>query len=92
MLRFDKATYLSLLCQFILCERLSISLSGSVVLLFFKFINTVFIFYYSCIECIILLYSFLVTSKIYKIHLVTIRMYYLLLLVQLLFVFFEALI
>ena len=34
MLRFHKATYLSLLFKFILSERLSNSLLGSVVLLF----------------------------------------------------------
>ena len=48
MLRFDKATYLSLLFKFILSERLSNSLWQSDVLLFSEFI--------------ILLYTFLVIS------------------------------
>ena len=34
MLRFDRATYLSLLFKLVLSERLSNSLGGSVVLLF----------------------------------------------------------
>ena len=41
MLRFDKATYVSLLFKFILSERLSSSLWGSDVLLFLEFINMV---------------------------------------------------
>ena len=36
MLRFDKATYLSLLFKFILPERLSNNLCGSDVLLFYR--------------------------------------------------------
>ena len=62
MLRFDKATYLSLLFKFILSERLSNSLWGSDVLLFSEFINIVSILFYNFIEFIILLYTFLVTS------------------------------
>ena len=62
MLRFDRATYLSLLFKFILSERLSNSLWGSDVLLFSGLINIVFILFYNFIEFIILLYTFLVTS------------------------------
>ena len=58
ILRFDKATYLSLLYKFILSERLSIRLCGSKLLLFFEFINIVSIFYYICIEFIILIVFF----------------------------------
>ena len=49
MLRFIKATYLSLLFKFILSE-------------FLEFINIVSILFYNFIEFIILLYTFLVTS------------------------------
>ena len=59
MLRFDKATYLSLLFKFILSERLSNSLSGSDVLLHSEFIDIVSIVVYNFIEFIILLYNFL---------------------------------
>ena len=62
MLKFDKATYLSLLFKFILSERFSNSLSGSDVLLFSEFINIVSILPYNFIEFIMLLYTFLVIS------------------------------
>ena len=62
MLRFDKATYLSLLFKFVLSESLSNSQSGSDVLLFLEVINIVFILYYTFIEFFILLYTFLVFS------------------------------
>ena len=60
MLRFDKATYLSLLFKFILSERLSNSLWGSYVLLFSEFITIVSIWFYNFVELIILLCTFLV--------------------------------
>ena len=60
MLKFYKATYLSLLFKFILSVRLSNSLCGSDVLLFLEFINIVPILFYNFIEIIILLYTFLV--------------------------------
>ena len=60
MLRFDQATYLSLLFRSILYERFSNSLSGSDVLLFSDFINIVPTLYYTFIELIILSYTFLV--------------------------------
>ena len=66
MLRFDKATSLSLLFTIILSLRLSDSLWGSDVLLFFEFINVwkngILILYYKFIELILLLYTFLVVS------------------------------
>ena len=62
MLRFDKATYLSLLLKVILSVRSSNSLWGSDALLFSEFINIVSILFYNFMECIILLYTFLVTS------------------------------
>ena len=63
MLRFNKATYLSLLFKFILSERLNNSLRGSDALLFSEFIkNIVSILFYNFIEFIILLYTFLVFS------------------------------
>ena len=62
MLRFDKATYLSLLFKFILSERLRNSLRGSDVLLFSEFINVVCILFYNFIELAMLLYTFLVIS------------------------------
>ena len=52
MLRFDKATYLSLRFKFILSERLSNSLRRSDVLLFSEFINRVSILFYNFIEFI----------------------------------------
>ena len=58
MLRFDKATYLSLLFKFILSERLSNSLYSSDVLLFSEFINIVPILYYTFIEFTVFLYTF----------------------------------
>ena len=60
MLKFDKATYLSLLFKFIVSERLSNSLCASDVLLFSEFTNIVAILFYNFIEFIILLYAFLV--------------------------------
>ena len=60
MLRSDRATYLSLLFQSVLPERLSNSLCGSDVLLFSEFKNIVSILLYNVIEFIILLYTFLV--------------------------------
>ena len=60
MLKFYKATYLSLLFKFILSVRLSNNLCGSDVLLFLEFINIVPILFYNFIEIIILLYTFLV--------------------------------
>ena len=62
MLTFDKATHLSLFFKFILSERLSNSLSGSVVLLFLEFTNIVSILFYNFVEFIILLCTFLVIS------------------------------
>ena len=62
MLRFHKATYLSLLLRFILSVRLSNSLCESDVLLFSEFINIVSTLFYNFIEFIILLYTFLVIS------------------------------
>ena len=62
MLRFDKATYSSLLYTFILSKRLISSLLGSDVLLFPEFISIVSILFSYFIELIILLYTFLVTS------------------------------
>ena len=62
MLRFDRATYLSLLVKFVLSERVSNSLWGSDGLLFPKFINIVSILYYKYNEFVILLYSSLVIS------------------------------
>ena len=60
MLKFDKATYLSLLYKFILSERFSNSLSGSDVKLFSEFINIVSIQIYNFIQFILLLHTFLV--------------------------------
>ena len=62
MYRFDKATYISLLPKCILYKGLSNSIWGSDALLFSKFITIVSILYYTFIEFIILLYSFLVIS------------------------------
>ena len=73
MLRFDEATYLSLLFKFYLSERLSNSLWGSDVLLFSEFINIVFILFYNFIEFIIFLHTFLVISQAqYKEYLICI--------------------
>ena len=58
MLRFDKATYMSLLFFLILFQRWSNSLWESDVLLFLELINIVSILYYNFIEFIILLYCF----------------------------------
>ena len=60
MVRFDKATYLTLLFNTILSESLSNSLRGSYVLLISEFINIASILFYNYIEFLILLYSFLV--------------------------------
>ena len=59
MLRFDKATYLSLLFKFVLSVRLSNSLRGADVPLFLEFINRVAILFHNFIELIIFLYTFL---------------------------------
>ena len=58
MLRFDKATYLSLLFKFILSARLGNSLRGSDVLLFLEFMKIVSILFHNFIEFIIFLYTF----------------------------------
>ena len=57
MLRFDKATYLSLLIKFLLSERLSNILTGSDVSLFPELINIVFFRFYNFIKFVILLYT-----------------------------------
>ena len=62
MLKFDKEIYLSLLFEFIFSQRLSNSLWGSDVSLFYEFINIVSILFYNFIKFIILLYLFLVIS------------------------------
>ena len=62
MLRFDKATYLSLLFKFTLCKRLSNSLWGSDALIFLEFVNIVSILFYNFTEFILLLHTFLVIS------------------------------
>ena len=66
MVRFDKAIYYPLLYKFILSERLGNSLLGSGVSLFTEFINIGSIFHYICVEFIIYLYTFLVTSLRYR--------------------------
>ena len=58
MLRFDRATYLSLLFKFIFTERLSHCLGGSNVLLFSEFMNIVSIVLYNFIKLIKLMYTF----------------------------------
>ena len=60
MLRFEKATYLSLLFKFILSVRLSDS--QSVVLLLSEFTNVYPFLFYNFIEFVIFLCTFLVTS------------------------------
>ena len=74
MLRCDKATYLSLLFQFILSERFINSLWGSDVLVFSELMKIVSVLFYNFVKFIILLYTFLVISfaryKEYKIYLV----------------------
>ena len=55
MLRFEKATYSSLLFKFILSITLSNNLWRSDVLLFLGFINIVLILFYNFIEFIILI-------------------------------------
>ena len=62
MLRFDKATCLSLLFESILSARISNSLWGSDVLLFLEFISIASILLYNFTEIIILLYTFFVIS------------------------------
>ena len=67
MLRLDKTTYVSLLFKYNLSERMNNSLWGSDDLLFPDFINIVSIMFYSLIEFIILLHTFLViSSALYK--------------------------
>ena len=61
-LRFDKATYLSILYKLILHERFSNSLWGADVLLFSGFINIVSILFYNFFDFVIVLYTFLVNS------------------------------
>ena len=58
MLRFDEATYLSLLFKFILSVRFSNNLLGSNVPLLLGFMNIVSILFYNFIEFIILMYTF----------------------------------
>ena len=58
MLKFDKATYFSLLFKFVLSERSSNSLRGSDVLLFSEFINIASTLVYNFTEFIVLLYTF----------------------------------
>ena len=60
--RFDKATYLSSIFQFILSERLNISLCVSAFMLILESIIKASIFYYKCTEFIIFLYTFLTFS------------------------------
>ena len=91
MLRFDKATYLSLLFKFILSERLINSLPGLEVLLFSKFcVITVL----NSLYCYTLFQEFLfleIKSIIFDgFYLVSFQMYYLFLLVQMLLVIFEV--
>ena len=62
MLRFDRATYLSLHFKLIQSERLSDSLRRSDILLLSEFITTVSILFYNFIEFIVLFYTFLVIS------------------------------
>ena len=62
MLKFYKATYLSLFFKFTLSERLSNSLRGLDVFLFSEFINIVSILLYNFIEFIAMAYTFLVIS------------------------------
>ena len=62
MLRFDKATCLSLLFKFILSVRLSMSLEESDVSLFLEIMNIVTTLFYDFVEFIILLYAFLIVS------------------------------
>ena len=92
MLRFDKATYLSILFKFILSVRWSNSQRRSDFPLFLEFIHIVSILFYNFIDFIILLYIFLVTLYILfdVFYLASFVMYYLLLLVQVLLVIFEA--
>ena len=58
MLKFDKATYFSLLFKFVLSERSSNSLRGSDVLLFSEFLNIASTLVYNFTEFIVLLYTF----------------------------------
>ena len=59
-IKFDKATYLSLIFKFILSEGLSNSLWGWDVLLFLELINVVPVLFYNVLEFIILFDTFLV--------------------------------
>ena len=74
MLRFDKATYLSLLIshhKFILSVKLSNTLRRSEASLFLEFIKIVFIPFYNFIEFIILLYTFsVIYFSLYRQHIV----------------------
>ena len=74
MLRCDKATYLSLLFQFVLSERLINSLWGSDVLVFSELMKIASVLFYNFVKFIILLYTFLIISfaryKEYEIYLV----------------------
>ena len=93
MLRFDKATDLSLVFKFILPERLSNRLWGQDVSLFLKFINIVFLLFYNFIEFIMLLYTLLVISFAqYKEYIICLISFsnYLLLFVQVPLIIFEA--
>ena len=62
MIRFDRATYLSLYFKFNFPGIFSNSLWGSDVLLFLELINVVYILFYNFIEFMILLYTILVLS------------------------------
>ena len=67
MLRFGKATYLSLTFKFVLSESFGNSLWRSDIPLFLEFINIVPILFYNFAELIILFYTFLVISfALYK--------------------------
>ena len=93
MLRFDKATDLSLVFKFILPERLSNRLWGQDVSLFLKFINIVFLLVYNFIEFIMLLYTLLVISFAqYKEYIICLISFsnYLLWFVQVPLIIFEA--
>ena len=97
MLIFDKGTILSLLFKLTLSEILSISLCGSEDLLFSECMNTVSILYCVYIEFITLFCTFLSIILLHsknkqcaEFRLVSFQIYYLLLLVQVLLVIFEA--
>ena len=83
MLRFDKATYLSLLLKFLLSARLNNILRRSDVPLYLDLINIVSIVFYEFIEFIMLLNSFLGIFLLdpkniwFDTHLVSAQMYFL---------------